>query len=198
MSVSAPRSVGLRLPQDWVELDPRADDIVAELRRAVGQRWTGPGPIAEEQLLSLLAPLGLELRRLGAHADIVLVGLYADVVPVAGSDEPLVLTAHAMLSLSPPVGSLDEVRRELGADADTVTLPAGTAVRLSGPATISHPDWDGEVAAYRRWYFVPVPGTDRMATLSFLTPNTTLTAVFGDVFDAVAGTLTFDPAPAPG
>jgi hypothetical protein len=191
VSVFAPTSISLRLPQKWVELDPRMPDIVAELRRAVGARWTSHELIAEDQLVSLLAPLGLELRRLSEAADIVLVGLYGDAVPIPGSADPLVLTAHAMLYLSPPLGSLDEVRTELGGGAQVVFLPAGQAVRSSGPVTVIHPDWDGSIEAFRCTYFVPIPGGSRMAVLSFLTPSTALTEEFADVFDAVARTLTF-------
>src|SRR3712207_3878263 len=106
MSFSPPASVSLRLPQDWVELDPRAGDTVAELRRAVRARWAGHQLVTEERMVSVLAPLGLELRRLGEQAYVVVLGMYTDVVPVAGPHDPLVVTAHAMLSMSPPVGSL--------------------------------------------------------------------------------------------
>jgi hypothetical protein len=189
MTTTAPSSVSLRLPRGWLELDPRADDIVAELRRTVGDR--GRGQLAEDELLSLLAPLGLELRRLGTAAEIVLVGLYTDVVPVDGSDVPLVVTAHAMLAVSPPIASLDALRRELAEGTENVDLAAGPAVRQSGMTSVGHPDWDEAVPAYRRRFFVPLPGTDRLATLTFLTPNTGLAEVFADVFDAVADTLTF-------
>ncbi|BCJ56179.1 hypothetical protein Asp14428_76540 [Actinoplanes sp. NBRC 14428] len=189
MSFSPPASVSLRLPQDWAELDPRAGDLAADLRRAVEARWAAHDLISTERLVALLTPPARELRRQGEQAYVVVVGLYTDVVPVAGSTEPLVVTAHAMLSMSPPVGSLDDVRRDLGEAAETVTLPSGPAVRLSGPVPVPAPDGPG--AAYRRWYVVPVPGTDRVATLAFLTPNTELADVFNDVFDAVADSLTF-------
>lgn len=191
MSSSPPASVSLRLPQDWVELDPQADDVTTELRQAVAARWAGHQLITEDRLVTHLAPPAMELRRLSAEAYVVVVGLYADVVPVAGSTEPLVVTAHAMLSMSPPVGSLDDVREKLGDEAETVTLPSGPAARVSGPVTIRDRAGYGEVTAYRRDFHLPVPGTDSVGTLSFLTPNTALASVFDDVFDAVAGTLTF-------
>ncbi|MFI7601455.1 hypothetical protein [Actinoplanes sp. NPDC049681] len=191
MSSSPPASVSLRLPQDWVELDPQAEDVPAELRRAVAARWAGHPLITEDRLVTHLTPPALELRRLSASAYVVVVGVYADVVPVAGSTEPLVVTAHAMLRMSPPVCSLDDVRRKLGDDAEPLTLPSGPAARVSGPLTLPDRTGYGEVTAYRRDYHLPVPGTDSVGTLSFLTPNTALASVFDDVFDAVAGTLTF-------
>ncbi|MEV4641758.1 hypothetical protein AB0J80_30885 [Actinoplanes sp. NPDC049548] len=191
MSSSPPASVSLRLPQDWVELDPRADDVTTELRHAVAARWAGHDLITEETMVARLAPPAAELRRRTTEAYVVVVGFYADVVPVAGTHDPLIVTAHAMLSMSPPVSSLDDVRRNLGDAAETVTLPSGPAIRASGPLTIRDGGGEGVLTAYRSDFHVPVPGTDSVGTLSFLTPNTALASVFDDVFDAVASTLTF-------
>lgn len=206
MVATAPSSVVLRLPEGWLELDPREPDLLAELRRAVGQHWGQE--LDDERLLSLLAPLAIELRRLAESAEMVLVGLYTRVVPVDGEDLPLVLTAHAVLALAPAPGDLDEVRRVLEVDADThglevrpVELPAGHGVLVAGTTQIRHPAWDSPAPARLRRYFVPVPGTQRLATLSFLTPNVDLADSFEELFDAVAETLSFEwdqEAPASG
>lgn len=190
-------AVRLRLPSGWLELDPREPDLVTELHRAIRRLW-GEN-VDDARALSLLGPLALRLRTLANTADVLLVGLYADVVPAPPGDLPLIITAHAMLALSPELDELASVRKEIEAGArnddlelDVVDLPAGRAVRVSGDITISDPAWDGEVPARLRRYFVPVPGQSRIALLSFLTPNLELRDAFDEVFDAIAESLGFD------
>jgi hypothetical protein len=194
---TVPRSVQLRLPDGWLELDPRVEDLVGELRRALASRWQHA--LADDRLLAVLTPLVAELRRLSAAADVLLVGLYTDVIPVDDEPVPLVVTASAVLAISPPAPDLDldALRAEVaavdgGMRVRAVTLPAGPAVLVAGAVEIRHPDWDGSVAARLRRYFIPITGLGRLATLSFLTPNTELGDVFDDVFDAIAETVAFE------
>ena len=131
----------------------------------------------------------------------MLVGLFARAIEVDGTDDPYVLTAHVMLSLSPPVNGLDEVRAGLDGHADRVTqvdLPAGPGVVAVGRTEVRDPSWSSSVPAHSRRYVVPVPGTPTMAILSFLTPNLDLIEQFDEVFAAVAETLSFSADDEPG
>lgn len=187
--MSSPVTVSLHLPTGWTELDPRAPDLVAELQRAVEV------PVgARDAAVDLLAPLALELARTAAAADIVLVGFFAQAIEIDGSAEPFVVTANVVLSVSPQVGGMDEVHAALtasGGEVRPVDLPAGAGVLSTGESQISDPAWDATVPARTRRYLVPVPGTDRMAALNFLTPNLDLADQFDEVFAAIAKTLEF-------
>jgi hypothetical protein len=192
-----PTSVTLRLPEGWWELDPRAEDIVAELSRAIGAEKVAAVP--QETLMELLIPLGIELRRLSDQVDPVLVGLYTHAIQVAGMDKPLVVTAQVLLALSRFPSDLDTVRMGLSEQRagqpamrlTPVTLPAGEAVQEVGPVKVRHPDWEAPVTAHQRRYFLPVAGSGRVAVLTFLTPNLDLVEAFDGVFEAIAETLSF-------
>lgn len=179
-------SVSLDLPTGWLELDPREPDLVGELRRKVGV----PAE-ANEAAVALLAPLALELARSTAGADILLVGFFAQAIEIDGADEPFVVTANVVLAVSPPVAGLDEARAALDGDIRPVDLPAGVGVVATGETTIRDPQWEEDVPARTRRYLVPVPGTDRLVALNFLTPNLDLADQFDEVFDAIAETLEF-------
>ncbi|QJY47938.1 hypothetical protein [Pseudonocardia broussonetiae] len=179
----------LHLPGSWVECDPRAPDLVEELRRMVAV----PAG-ARDAAVDLLAPLALELRRTTVGADVVLVGFYADAVEIEGAADPFVVTANVTLAISPPVAGIEGATaalRDAGADVAPVDLPAGRGVLATGVTTVTGESWEGEVTARTRRYLVPVPGSDRMAALSFLTPNLDLAGQLDEVFDAIAHTLEF-------
>lgn len=182
-------TVSLTLPTGWREFDPRSEDLLAELERNVDV----PAG-ARDVAVSLLAPLALELRRATAASDVVLVGFFAQAIDIEGAPDPLVLTANVTLAVSPEVGGLAEVRAVLEGDGATVApvdLPAGAGVVSTGETLVSGDTWDGTVTARTRRYLVPVPGTSRMAALNFLTPNLDLADQFDEVFDAIAGSLSF-------
>jgi hypothetical protein len=193
----APTSVALRLPEGWWELDPRAEDIVAELWRAVGADQVKAVP--KETLLALLAPLGLELRRLSEQVEPVLVGLYANPIPIEGAEQPLVITAQVLLALSRFDGDPAAVQAGIAAQGQphpatrlsVVNLASGEAVLEVGPVTVRHPEWETPVPAHQRRYFFPVPGSERVAVLTFLTPNLELVEAFDTIFEAIAQTLNF-------
>lgn len=192
-------SVSIQLPSGWIELDPRAPDLISELERAIGV-----APEAREAARTLLGPLALELNRTTAGSEVVLVGLFAQAIEIDGSAEPFVVTANVVLAVSPQVGSLEEVRATLEAASGRISpidLPAGAGVLATAETEVSDPAWEGSAPARTRRYLVLVPGTDRMAALNFLTPNLDLADQFDEVFDAIATTLEFgyddDPAAEP-
>jgi len=99
-----------------------------------------------------------------------------------------------VLAVSPQVGGMDEVHAALaasGGEVQPVDLPAGAGVLSTGETQVSDPAWDATVPARTRRYLVPVPGTDRVAALNFLTPNLDLADQFDEVFAAIAETLEF-------
>ncbi len=190
MSPNPPSTVSLRLPDEWVEVDPREPDVVGTLAAKAG--------IAEgnrELAVALLAPLAVRLGRLAATGDVILAGFYADAVELDDGSPPLILTAQVLLAMSPPVGGADLLAELLGGDGVEVLpvdLPAGEAVLVSGTTEVDDPIWNAPAPAHLRRYFVPVPGMSRMAALSFLTPNVDLAEHFDEVFDAIARTLAFE------
>lgn len=188
MTASPPTTVSLQLPNGWIELDPRTPNLLAELERALEVTAD-----SHHAAIALLAPLAVELSRAAADSDVVLAGFFAHAVEIDGSAEPLVLTANVLLAVSPPVEDLAQAHAALDGDVRPVDLPAGAAVLATAEVRISDPRWDGSVPARTRRYLVPVPGTDRIAVLHFLTPNLDLADQFDDVFAAIAETLTFDP-----
>jgi hypothetical protein len=195
-------TLSLVLPSDWYELDPRSEDLVAALREALAD--VDLGGLDEDTAVTLLAPAALELRRITQLTDMVLFGGYATAVPVDGAEWPYVVSASVTVMLSPPTGGdgLGEVRealerqtqRDERADVRVVTLPAGPAVVASGRTLLSDESWDEPVEACTRRYFIPVPGSDRLAVLAFLTPNVVLVEHFGQVFDAIAESVAFSSA----
>lgn len=196
-------TLSLVLPSDWYELDPRTDDLVTALRGALAD--VDLGGLDQDTAVGLLAPAALELRRITQLTDMVLFGGYATAVPVDGAEWPYVVSASVTVMLSPPTGGeqgLDVVREVLGrqaqedqhADVRVVTLPAGPAVVASGRTLLSDESWDEPVEACTRRYFIPVPGSDRLAVLAFLTPNVVLIEHFEQVFDAIAESVAFSSA----
>jgi hypothetical protein len=182
-------AVELRLPVDWIEVDPRSADLAADLAGSIRSTWD-VDPHDE-----VLGPVVLHLRRLAADPRIVLAGLYCRVLTVDGLPEPLILTANVVLAVSGPDTGLDVAAGAArpGWETTPADLPAGPAVVSTGEVTLSGPEQPAgqPITAWARRYFVPVPGQDRLVTLAFLTPHLDLAEEFGEVFDAVAGTLEF-------
>jgi len=187
--------VSLRLPRGWIEFDPRVPDLRAEVLRGIRAEIGLVSPEAQEQLNQLLAPLLIAVQRVAETADTILVGLFARVIEIS-PNEPLVVTANVVLALSPHGADLDMVRASApgGWTVGPFDPPDGNGVRgvvVSGDMEVTDPGWDTPALARARRYFLPVPGTTRLATLSFLTPNLDLADEFAELFDAVAGSVEF-------
>jgi hypothetical protein len=189
MTAAAPSEVHLQLPDGWIEVDPREPDVLEALASAA----TVPGE-SVEVAAALLTPLVVRLARLSATGDVVLAGFYSQLVPVEGRDQPLLISAQVLLAMSPPVGDEAQLRELLGGDdveIAPIDLPAGAAVVVSGTTEVDDPVWDRPQPVRLRRYFVPVAGLSRVAALAFSTPNMALSDEFDEVFDAIAGTLSF-------
>lgn len=189
MSAAAPSEVHLQLPDGWIEFDPRAPDPLAAVLAAAALP-----PDAVPTAAALLTPLVSRLSRLSAAADIVLAGCFAQQVPVPGRERPLLVSAQLLLSMSPPIGDATQLRELLGGDdveVAPIELPAGPGVVVSGLTEVDDPVWDRPQPVRLRRYFVPVAGLSRVAALAFTTPNVDLSDEFDELFDAIAGTLSF-------
>lgn len=86
---------------------------------------------------------------------------------------------------------LAEEFRAGGADVEVCSLEAGPSARVRSRLAVD----DGEPATTVDvvQYFVPFPTSDRLAVLTFSTPNLGLADAFADVFDAIGGTLQWSP-----
>ena len=188
-------TVTVNLPDGWLEIDPRQPDIAAELRRTVRERLDIEADT--ERVVQITAPLATELRRLTAETDVLIAGFFAELIP-AGQQQ-LLTTASLILAISPPVQGLAEVRRALAAKSAhrmrirTVDLPAGESVVSTATITLTRPEWPDTIPALLTHYFIPVPDSDRIATLCLLTPNVDLTDAFDSVFEAIAESVAFTP-----
>jgi hypothetical protein len=85
-----------------------------------------------------------------------------------------------------PEGGRVQVRR--------VDLPAGAAVRVASTAAGAARDLDGEeLTSYVVQFYVPVPGAPRVLLLTFATPVVALGEAMGQLFDAIAASLAWEP-----
>jgi hypothetical protein len=185
----------LRLPDGWAEVDLHAADPLDGVRE--------PADADTDELVgNAIAPAIAELRRLSENADILGAAFTCEIVDVPGRAEPGLLCACLTLAVSPPVGGLADVRRDLATldtevDIRTVPLAAGTSVLVAGAIEVHVTDQLGHrvpLPARLFRYFVPIPGLDRLAVLSFLTPNEDAKDEFGVVFAAIADSLRFQRA----
>ncbi|ACU36989.1 hypothetical protein [Actinosynnema mirum] len=195
-------SAALRLPAGWIEIDPRSDaPLPSAALSARAQRAEA------ERVAKLAGPVALELRKLSEGSEPLLAAVWAG----GGDLAPPALTAGALLAVSPAVGGLAQVwasiERAPGAGEVTVSsveLPGGVAllatteVDLPAPdlpaPDLPEPDLPTPDRALVSRYFLRLPNSDRVAVLSFTTPNTELADRFGEVFAAIAASLRFHAA----
>ncbi|MGW6445781.1 hypothetical protein [Lentzea sp. NPDC055074] len=192
MTSAVTRSVSIRMPRGWLEIDPRNPDVTAELTRTAREQW-GEG-VDAQRIAQHVAPVASGLRALADETGLVLAGFYADFL-TGENDTTSLLTANATLAISPPV-SITDLRHDLYARSAekisirTVGLPAGEGVLASCEVDLRGTAWTGSGLMHR--YFVPVPDSSRFAVLSLFTPNRDLADLFSDVFGAIAESLRFD------
>ncbi|MEU4253486.1 hypothetical protein AB0F15_39445 [Amycolatopsis sp. NPDC026612] len=191
MAIRTADGVRLRLPESWLEIDPRLPDLTTEVVRTLTEH--GVTTHDESELARTVAPLAFELRRLSAHAEVLLVGLHTDFVD-DGSGHVQVFTANVTVALSPPVGRGAGVRDEIQREALAGGVETGLHLLSGGPAfttwgRVRFPRTGTE--AFTRRFHIPVPGLDRVAVLAFSTPNVDFAAEFDRVFTTIADTFRF-------
>lgn len=185
----------MSLPLAWVELDlnpasrPQSIAKVVEERGAAGQALG----LSREQLADLLEGVAAQAQaKNGVYAafysDIledkpVSASLIVSIVPAAGEPPPpgsdAMSVAKVLQQMLPP--DVDTELRQLG---------AGPAVRVRRrlEAAIAGV---GNLAIEDVQYVVVLPDLMRLALLDFSTPTVGLAEPFVELFDAIAGTLTW-------
>lgn len=186
------QGIALAMPASWQSLDVDPATSEESNRRVVEEAIpSGPGAAeARELMLRLLRQATEGGPRTGA----VLVALYsssAEGVPLGAS---LVASVREATS-GPEVGAqpggralADSLRATIAnGSGERRDVPAGPGVRVQRQQTAS--DINVNVPVETVQWFVLHPSGDRMAVLSFSTPNLALAEPFGEVFDAIAWSL---------
>jgi hypothetical protein len=186
------QGIALALPASWssIDLDPAASEKSSE---RVVEAAIPPGPGAAEArglMLGLLRQAADEARQRRA----VLAALYssaADGIPLGASLVASVLEAKPGPDRRPAAEGPDlaeSLRTVVGGGVgERRDLPAGAGVRLQRRQMTGIAGAAVEVATVQ--WFVLHPSGERMALLSFSTPNLALAEPFGEVFDAIAWSL---------
>lgn len=190
-------------PASWLplDLDPRTRE--ASIARLVAERAEASPETAHlgPELARMLEAATAEAQQRG--------GVFAAVYstesegrPVGASVVVSLVSAERKLE-PPPVGDPRRVlaeglrERYAGPDADTtvVELPCGPATRVRRRLRMEVPVGAGAPVAgadvEQVQFFVPLPGATHIALLTFSTPNVGLAEPFGQLFEAMAGTLTW-------
>lgn len=192
----SPHSWRLVLPDSWHRLD-LAPNTRRRSARALAEQRVGPG----DEWAPLRASVGESVLRTAEQAydaraeSCWLFTEQAGPLPLAASLTTF-LTAAPHLDAQPTVDDL-AARIEPGDDrvqVRRVDLPAGAAVRVASTTTGSARDLDGEeLTSYVVQFYVPVPGAPRVLVLTFATPVVALAEAMGQLFDAIAASLVWEP-----
>ncbi|MGH8998901.1 MAG: hypothetical protein ACRDY7_05865 [Acidimicrobiia bacterium] len=186
-------------PASWVELDVGDGNRAASAARFVESAPDQLGPDGRAELARMAETAVAEAAAKGA----VYVACYSAVVEERPVSASLVVSVIEGRDRPPPPGATRHVMaqglaRVLGG-AGTVAvrdLPAGPAVRVRtrAQAPVPFPDASGEQEAEVEnvQWFVPSADGRQLALLAFSTPTLGLAESFGELFDAIAGTLRWE------
>lgn len=149
-------------------------------------------PDGRNELARLLEQAAAAAEAQGA----VFAALYSDVLEKQPVSASLVVSIRPGQGMSPPAGSnrsavaqgISRVLAETGS-VEVRDLPAGPGVRLRKRVQAPIPGEDAEVEVENVQWFVPFPDGTQLALLAFSTPTLGLAEPFGELFDAIAGTL---------
>ena len=186
------QGIAVAMPASWQSLDVDPATSVESNRRVVEEAIpSGPGATEARRLM-----LGILQRATEAVGDkgAVLAALYsstAEGIPLGASLVASVLEATSGPKDEPPPDGqalAESLRATIaGGVGERRDLPAGPAVRVQRQQTAG--DVGTAVPVESVQWFVLHPSGDRMAVLSFSTPNVALAEPFGEVFDAIAWSL---------
>lgn len=185
-------------PADWVDVDLDRSGDIGPLVRLVASRSTlTPEQAAEaEDVLEMLAAANALAEAHGA--------VFASVLSQVVEGEPVSASLFVAVRHEPGGGTRDvealarRLRRQprstpVPHDLGVVTLPAGQAVRTRGrtsarPVGPSGPTVEVDTVQY----FLPLPDGDGLLVLTFSTPNLPLADAFAELFDAMAGSISWE------
>jgi hypothetical protein len=183
---------GLGLPASWRTVDLHPATRESSMMRLVEEAIpAGPGAAQARGLMLGMLRRGTEEA---VERKAVLAALYssaADGIPLGASLVASVLPAAASTEGRPrPDGEalVESLRATVaGGAGERHDLPGGPAVRVRRRQDASVPEVAVPVEMVQ--WFVLHPSGNRMAVLSFSTPNLALAEPFGEVFDAIAWSL---------
>lgn len=199
-SAHAVPSIRLRTPAAWVDLDLDPTTRAASIAAMVEEKAAGD----RERIRAMLDSAAGDAAGEGA----VFASLFSDTVAGKAVSASLVVSVVDADSdeaaggvgpgLSADTAELQEIRlaiaedlaadfHEGGAESELRALEAGPAARVRSRIAVEDDQEPTTVDLVQ--YFVPFPNGDRLAVLSFSTPNVSLADAFGEVFDAIASTL---------
>lgn len=143
-----------------------------------------------------------ELARLLEHGaaeaqaqNAVFAAIYSEVIQERPVSASLVVSVQSGKSTRPGTVNRSDLAQGLSrilAERGSVAvhdLPAGPAVRLRKRTQAPVPGQEVHVEVEHVQWFVPFPDGRQLALLAFSTPTLGLAEPFGDLFDAIAGTL---------
>lgn len=195
----APPRFRIATPADWVDVDLDRSGDIGPLVRLVASRSTlTPEQAAEAgDVLEMLAAANAQAVAHGA----VFASVLSQVVegaPVSASLFVAVRHEQAAGGAPAPEALARRLRHQprstpVAHAVEVVTLPAGKAVRSRG-RTFARPvgPTGPTVEVDTVQYFVPVPDGDGLLVLTFSTPTLPLADAFAELFDAIAGSLSWE------
>jgi hypothetical protein len=179
-------------PASWFELDldpASRRESIARMVEATADRLDTAG---RHKLATMLEGLAADAQAQGA----VFAALYSDVLEERTVSASLVVSVRQGKGGPPPAGmtraamaqGLSQVLSRSGT-VEVRDLPAGPAVRVRARGRGPIPGQEHEVEVENVQWFVPFPDGSDLAMLAFSTPTLGLAEPFGELFDAIAGTL---------
>lgn len=193
----APDLLGFRilLPAKWVEIDLDPGSSAAALRAIVEERGGAArtAGATEEDLLGLLEGVAAAARATGASYAAFYSDVFGDRVISASLIAGMVSGAGAPPPREADPASAAAALRQLLApdgDAEIRDLPAGRAVRVQRRQDVPAPGGQLIPVENVQW-LIPTPGLEGVCLLEFNTPAVALAGSFSQLFDAIAGSLTW-------
>jgi hypothetical protein len=185
-------SVWIATPASWFDLDLDPGTRNESITRMVQRSGKRLAPAGRAELAGMLEAAAADAAAQGA----VFAALYSDVLEDRPVSASLVVSLRQAEGGSPPAGITQAgvahaLSHVLGRTASTEVreLPSGPAVRLRRRIHGSVPGQEIRVEVEDVQWFVPSPDGGEVALLAFSTPTLGLAEPFGDLFDAIAGTL---------
>lgn len=202
MAESNPDTVEIRVttPAPWIDLDLDPTTRAASIERALDERAAASGTQLDT---GQRAELTVLLERTAADAEAkgaIFASIFSDVMEGRPVSATLIVTllageeGEAAQALPDRAGLVAGLREVLADDAATelLELPAGPAVRARRRIDVPLDPPDGRHFTLESvQYFVPLPGAEHLVLLSFSTPTVAMANAFVELFDAIAGTLSW-------
>ena len=179
------------MPGTWrpLDLDPatRSDSI----RRLAEESGQGAGVElvqARRRMRARLQQVAEEAAAAGASFGFVFSTVANGKLASASLIVALIDAAGGSDSAAPPSAQALTEGLQLRLGGEVGELPAGPALRVRRPQAVGDRTGHPGEAEVVQWY-VPHDGGRRLAVLTFSTPNVDLAEQFGEVFDAIAGSM---------